>query len=415
MTPDNSGGFQPDLVPRPDPTKLTTEAVDRAAIQFERELATLRELASKDLDSAQTTWQAQLAGTVQQQDLLWAAVHAWPGELEARLTERRLGFENDIRALREMLETRMIAADADRNRAWERLRDLPVLYEAFTERLREELFRQDTHDREMLTQRLDSLESSRAQIIADLDIRQERGRREILSDLAGSQSLLEQRLASMDRALELMAGETARAQAATDAISERNQRDMHAMVTGLRELIEQRLSAMDLATKVLAESVEKFPSDVDRATGNSREVVLGEIRRVLDITMEKFIAVDALFASNALALTAALAAQEKAVAEQNRSNTLAISKSESSTKETIAANAAQAQTGLASLADQFADIKERVVRIESTGAGITANKTEAQQERTLQHSSSQLNIAAIAVIIAVISVAVTVILATRPH
>src|ERR1700722_9731325 len=114
-------------VPTPDPTKLTTEAVDRASVQFERELATIRELASKDLDNAQSTWQAQLAGSVQQQDLLWDAIHAWPGELEARLTERRLGFENDIRALRETLETRMIAADADRNRVWERVRDLPVL------------------------------------------------------------------------------------------------------------------------------------------------------------------------------------------------------------------------------------------------------------------------------------------------
>lgn len=283
----------------PDPVKLTTEAADRAAEVFRRELLSLRET----------------------------------------------------------IETRLDAADEDREQIRVRLRDLPALYETFTSHLRAELLRQDAHDREILVQRLDDL----------------------------------------DAANQAIAGHTADSIAETREVAA-------AAVTGLRELIGQRL-----------DTVEKFPADLSTAAGSVREVVLGEIRRVLDITTEKFAAVDALFASNARALAAALAAQEKAVAEQNRSSTLAISKSESTTKETIALNATQAQTGLASLADQFADIKERVVRIESTGAGITANKTEAQQERTLQHSGSQLSIATIAVIIAVISIAVTVILATRSH
>ena len=110
------------------------------------------------------------------------------------------------------------------------------------------------------------------------------------------------------------------------------------LVTALRELVEQRLGAMDLATKVLAGSVEKFPSDIDRAVGNTREVVLGEVRRVQNVTEEKFAAIDGLFNTNDKALTAALAAQEKAAAEQQKSNTLAIDKSEKTTIETIRAN-----------------------------------------------------------------------------
>ena len=84
------------------------------------------------------------------------------------------------------------------------------------------------------------------------------------------------------------------------------------------------------------------------------------------------------------------------MAAQNDSNTLAISKSESSTKETIAANAAQAQTGLASLADQMTDLKDRVVRIESTGAGATGQRTE-------QRASIGTVIAAVATLVAVVS------------
>jgi len=53
-TPDdqapNGGWRQSDLVPRPDPTKLTTEAVAQATLQYRRELAQLRELIENRLD-----------------------------------------------------------------------------------------------------------------------------------------------------------------------------------------------------------------------------------------------------------------------------------------------------------------------------------------------------------------------------
>jgi hypothetical protein len=137
--------------------------------------------------------------------------------------------------------------------------------------------------------------------------------------------------------------------------------------------------------------------------------VLGEVSRVQAVTLEKFTAIDGTFSSNALALTAALAAQKEAAAEQNKSNTLAITKSESSTKETIAANAVQAQTGLASLENQFDDLKERVVRIESSGAGIVADRSVTRQERGLQHGTTQLGIAAVAAFIAVVSVVVAIV------
>lgn len=40
-----------DLVPRPDPTKLTTEAVERATVQYRRELTALRELLGIRIDN----------------------------------------------------------------------------------------------------------------------------------------------------------------------------------------------------------------------------------------------------------------------------------------------------------------------------------------------------------------------------
>ena len=181
-----------------------------------------------------------------------------------------------------------------------------------------------------------------------------------------------------------------------------------------RQLIEQRLADLDKARQLAADQIKAIPEQDREARDRlchdfrtqlraEREYILGQItnslaetRRVGDVAEEKFAAVDGLFASNALALAAALAAQEKAVTAQNDSNTLAIRKSEDSTKETIAANLLAAQTGLSSLASQVSDIKDRVVRIESTGVGIAGQRGE-------QRASIGTVIAAVATLVAVVS------------
>jgi len=265
ISPAPGGGW----VPVPDPTELTTEAVEKATAQYRRELAALREII-----------ETRLRGMDEDRAHLWEAVSAWTPSLEDRL---------------------------------------------------------------------------------------ERRRREFLEDLAGVKELLEQRLAALDKSIKLAADGLASIPDSTEA--------------------ERR--------KLEGETARQFAAEREYVLGQI-EIARAETRRTGDVSQEKFNAVDALFASNALALAAALAAQEKAVAAQNDSNTLAISKSESSTKETIAANAAQAQTGLASLADQLTDIKERVVRIESTGAGAASTRTD-------QRLNLGTVIAAVAVLIALVS------------
>ena len=109
-----------------------------------------------------------------------------------------------------------------------------------------------------------------------------------------------------------------------------------------RQLIEQRLADLDKARQLAADQIKTIPEQDREARDRlchdfrtqlraEREYIMGQItnalaetRRTGDVAQEKFAAVDALFASNALALAAALAAQEKAVAAQNDSNTLAI-------------------------------------------------------------------------------------------
>jgi hypothetical protein len=236
--------------------------------------------------------------------------------------------------------------------------------------------------RELVEQRLDGMDratellaSQMAGIPANAEADRQRVRAEDTAALDALRGLLEARLAAMDKATELLAATVGKVPSETDKA-----------INALRELLSSRIDGMDTATKLLADSFSKFPSDVDRSVGGLKAVMMAELQRVGDVTQEKFTAIDGTFQSNALALTAALAAQKEAAAEQNKSNTLAITKSESSTKETISANAAQAQTANASLAAQVTDIKERVVRIESTGAGITAATGSPYESAVLQQN-----------------------------
>jgi hypothetical protein len=177
---------------------------------------------------------------------------------------------------------------------------------------------------------------------------------------------------------------------------ERRRREGADAITGLRAIIEQRLDGSDRAIELAATEIAKIreqnaaadrllAEDTAARMAAEREFILSQIaggsaetRRVGDVAQEKFAAIEGTFASNALALTAALAAQKEAAAEQNKSNTLAISKSEQATKETIAANAAQTTAGLSSQAATIADLKDRVVRIESMGVGSAARRTDAR-------------------------------------
>ena len=253
--------------------------------------------------------------------------------------------------------------------------------------------------RELLEQRLDGMDeatrllaSQLAQIPEASNLRFTVQRGDILAQLDSVKQLVEQRLDGMDKATELLAATVGRVPSETDKA-----------VGGLRELLGARIDGMDVATKLLAASVEKFPSDIDRSSINTREYLLSLIKQVESVSIEKFSAIEGTFASNALALTAALAAQKEAAAEQNKSNTLAIAKSEQATKETISSNATQTANSLASQAANIADLKDRVVRIESGGVATSAAHTE--QRLTINQI--------VAVLAIVASVAIGILLATR--
>jgi hypothetical protein len=270
--------------------------------------------------------------------------------------------------------------------------------------------------RELLEQRLNGMDKA-TELVADrldkfgpeLRSGREQLRSETGTATTSLRELLESRLSGMDKAIELLA-----------ANLDKSPSDIQQAITQLHELLGARIDGMDIATKLLAENVDKVPSDIDRSVRALRELLQGEIRNVQDVAQEKFSAIDGTFASNALALTAALAAQKEAAAEQNKSNTLAITKSEQATKETISANAAQTTAGLNSQAATINDLKERLVRMEAGGVGRTEQRGEQRSDETYDQMERMLaenriraavttGISALAVIVSVVVAIVLII------
>jgi hypothetical protein len=227
-----------------------------------------------------------------------------------------------------------------------------------------------------------ALQSFRAEVDAD----KQRQREVTTAEIAALADLLGARIDAMDKATELLAATVGRVPSDTDKA-----------VGALRELLGARIDGMDMATELLAVNVRAVPTDIDKAARALREILQGEIKNVQDVAIEKFLAIDGTFSSNALALTAALAAQKEAAAEQNKSNTLAITKSEVATKEKIDSNALQTATSLKSLADRLDDLKERVDRGEGQEHGQATGRTE-------QRLNVGQVIAALSVLVAVVSI-----------
>jgi hypothetical protein len=165
-------------------------------------------------------------------------------------------------------------------------------------------------------------------------------------------------------------------------------------IASYREVVEARLGAMDQATKLVASDLVKIEQasekDHERAEAASakamhaeREFILSQIKIVADVANERFAAIEGTFASNALALAAALAAQKEAAAETNKANTLAIGKSEQATKETISSNALLSTTAIDDLRRQINALASRLDRGESAGEASQTVRTQTKAEERL--------------------------------
>lgn len=137
------------------------------------------------------------------------------------------------------------------------------------------------------------------------------------------------------------------------------------------DVLRQRLSAMDKATELLNEQVTQVPTDVDKQVGNLKE-----------LHAEKFDSVKESFVQRDVALTAALAAQEKQAAKQEQTFKESIEKQEKVTADAIANLSRLVDTSIKALGDKIDGVKENVVSLSQTVNGAAQNKVGGSAAQT---------------------------------
>ncbi len=227
------------------------------------------------------------------------------------------------------------------------------------------------------------------------------------------------------------------------------------------DAVATRFEGMDKASQLLHDDYVRVPTVVDRAILNLRELILSEIDKTRTVAAERLARVDTVFDSHELAIAAALSAQQKAaddatamlrseidklgavsserftridtqfterdkrteqlsladktavaaalqaakeaVGAQNASNSIAISKSENSTAESIKQLQTLFTTANTSMDEKINDVKSRLDRGE--GGAASARDTRQDVRETSKDSRDHLSlIVSVIAVVAAISI-----------
>jgi hypothetical protein len=157
---------------------------------------------------------------------------------------------------------------------------------------------------------------------------------------------------------------------------------MRDYVDGQLGIRDERFRGIDTATRVLNETVNRVPTDMQQEIGHIREVMDEKFSSVGMRFVERDTRSERESRDNKVAVDAAFAAQKEAASEQNKSNTLAISKSEMATAETLNKLAELVATQLSALSEKVDDLKERVTRAESNAEGHSQHQDQRESAAT---------------------------------
>lgn len=146
----------------------------------------------------------------------------------------------------------------------------------------------------------------------------------------------------------------------------------------------------ELTTQMVLREVDTLEDKMNSAINTLKELNESRLLDAASLRDEKFRAIDKTFLAaenlrieqkgdSKTGLDAALAAQKEAASEQNKSNTLAISKSEMATTETINKLAELFKTTTDGIIQQITDVKDRITKTEAVKVGATEERTKNVQ------------------------------------
>jgi hypothetical protein len=196
--------------------------------------------------------------------------------------------------------------------------------------------------------------------------------------------------------------------AAYDAL-DRLRRELKEHTDGRFEVVLERLRGIDKATELLNETVNRVPTDLQKAIAQVRELMDERFASVALQFKERDTRSERESRDNKVAVDAAFAAQKEAASEQNKSNTLAIDKSEKATAETLNKQADLFKSTTDALADKIDDVKARQSTLEAQLLAQAAKGTGAQEATVERRQSNAAIYAAMTIGVSLILAVLTIV------
>ena len=147
-------------------------------------------------------------------------------------------------------------------------------------------------------------------------------------------------------------------------------------ISNLQSRLEDRIESVEKSIIVSHDDLVRVPTAVDKAIETLRQLTWGRFDThdvrfdgISTQFKERDIRVEQTAKASKEALDAALQAAKEAVGVQQQSNSLAINKSETATKEQINQLGTLIQQNTKATDEKIADIKDRLTRFEGMGTG----------------------------------------------
>jgi uncharacterized phage infection (PIP) family protein YhgE len=147
-------------------------------------------------------------------------------------------------------------------------------------------------------------------------------------------------------------------------------------IVAVKDSLEMRLGGMDKARELVHERVDKFPSMVEDQTHRLQALHEEKFRSIAIQFLERDTRTEQTSRDSKVAVDAALQAAKEAVGEQNKSNALAIAKSEATFTKQIDQIGVLITTLQRGLDDKIDDIKTRLQTVESRISGLADSATQ---------------------------------------
>lgn len=256
-------------VPIPDPTILTTEAVERATQVFRREIEALRELHDKDLDASRELLDARLAGMDNDRKRLWDRSEDLVTRFTSALDDFRAEVERRDGANRGLIEQRLADLDKARKLAAKHIEAIPGQIREQRDRVCKDMHSSLVSEREYVMAQIEILATQGRERFAAIDGQFIASKVAVDAALAAQKESAAAQNTANDRAIAKSEGAVKEQLTSLAQVADGSFAAIEDKITGLRD----RLTTMESLTRGIEQAGDTKRADSGLAHGTVLSVI----------------------------------------------------------------------------------------------------------------------------------------------